>query len=398
MRKLILLVAHRLRARSRHRYILLGLFVVLFLCLESGHGYSLEVAIRAPVGCRGGAHECSADISLKEARNRASSTPKCVEKITIGSHNITRYRRGQCVSKASTNDYDDRVGATGYFWADAKDLQDGADRLAELAEHAKSEKPFLVNDDYFQIVEAVESPPLEQHLALCPVIVINGNVGPPLGCVTVAIISPTVTLLRADLSPDLANRSAPLHLVGVFRQPVRGRTMCYIERSTGRKVCQQPVQATFRISGLIDINFLVHTDLSPSVISDSIARMLKEDLGFSDDQIERDVSEDNETNKIYEVSFRSTAPLRESTILKGGWREALDLDININASDTKTIGVHGMTSPMVCRQASGQLIDYHAPNDAQRATYATELNRNLGRAIMRACNQSNPSSTVRFTK
>ena len=378
MRKFILLVAHRLRARSRHRYILLELFVVLFLCLESGHGYSLEVAIRAPAGCQGGARDCSADISLKEARNRASSLPKkCLEKITpppsCDEASTKCYLEPPCVNEASTNEYYPAAGAIGYFWANVTDLQDGADTLAELAEHAKSEKPFLVNDDYFQIVEAVESPPLEQHLALCQVRVINANVGPPVGCVTVAIITPTVTLLRANYSSHLAAQRAP-RLVG---------------RRTVHHHREPPAVVTFRISGLIDIDFLVHTDLSPNVISDFIARMLKEDLGFSDDQIERDVSEDNETNKIYEVSFRSTAPLRELTILKGGWREALDLDINIiNASDTKTIKVYGTASPMVCRQASGQLIDYHAPNDAQRGTYATELNRNLGRAIMRACNQS----------
>ena len=109
--------------------------------------------------------------------------------------------------------------------------------------------------------------------------------------------------------------------------------------------------------------------------------MLKEELSLVTEQ---DVRKNQGT--ISAISFRSTAPLRDSPILKNGWRESFDFDLHLYPESDK-IRVYATTKPLVCRQASGQAIDYYGPTDAQKSTYAAVLNEHVNRAITRACQQ-----------
>jgi hypothetical protein len=339
--------------------------------------HAMKVAIRAPIGCVGASPDCSEDISLAEAQKKANdvsaSVKTCLEKkkrtleeqqklekerlreqqekiakgLPVAPSIFAPFAQEEsCLAPAATERNICSNRSKNYGWAMVHELSDGSEALTRLLKNAESGKPL---NNHFQIVEASESRPGEQHLALCEVRVINGDPGPPHNCATVAIITPTKTLLRMGVAPW------PL-------------PMCV-------------AAATFRTSGAIDINFQIRTDLDASAFSDSLARMLKDDLGFATEQVDR-----TEAGRIVGVSFRSTAALRDSPILQGGWREALDFDLSVSP-EHGNIAVHGYTDPKVCRQASGQLIDYHGPDDKQKATYATVLNESVKRAITRVCRQ-----------
>jgi hypothetical protein len=138
-----------------------------------------------------------------------------------------------------------------------------------------------------------------------------------------------------------------------------------------------------RLGGTIDIDFDVETKIEAKTLSDSLVRMLRDELGMIAEQDSQKATE--ETFAVVEV--RATAPLRDSKILKGGWRESLDFDLSVIKNNNK-IAVHGIARPMVARQATGNLIEYRGPDDSQRATYAVALNKYIHDAIIRACAQS----------
>ncbi|MFL9829093.1 hypothetical protein, partial [Rhodoplanes sp. SY1] len=237
------------------------------------------------------------------------------------------------------------------FWATVDSLADGPASLDTLKRHAETGRPFGEGRNRHVVVEAAESPPGEQHLALCSVRVIAGTVGPPQDCATVAILRPDVTLLRSDVK----------------------------RWESESLMCR--VSATFRLDGVtIDFGFVVDTGHGPEAFATPLGKLLREEFGFATEmQVER-----SEDGKVTAVSFVAATAPRDSLILAGGWRESLNFDLRI-LRQGRGVGVSGTTRPMVCRQASGRLVDYSAPDDVQRSTYATVINDKIVRAITTAC-------------
>jgi hypothetical protein len=236
-----------------------------------------------------------------------------------------------------------------YSWARVDQLTDGAEARANLTQNVASARPFGKGEKHV-VVEASESRPGEQHLALCDIRVTKDVAGPPENCVTVAIISSNVTLFRSRLVLDNFNSS-----------------------------CNS--SATFRLDGsTIDIVFDVATRLDPSAFVNPLSRLLNEDLGFST-VLESTKDKDGRITSIY---FQSSAGLRGSMILSQEWRESLNFDLWVSRSDTG-VSVRGTTRPLVNRLASAHQVEYNPPNDAQRAAYARAFNTKIHDAIARAC-------------
>ena len=218
-------------------------------------------------------------------------------------------------------------------------------------QRARDGKPFDTTSStnskkYSVIVEASQSPPGEQHFALCDVRVVRGVVGPPHDCTTVAIVTSAMVLLR---------------------------------RSNAPRLCQSLARMT--LGGAIEVVFDVQTPHEPTAFSASIGKMLDR-LGLSTEQ----VVTKSDSGEVYSIGFHSTAGVRNSSILTDGSREAMDFDISISKSQN-ALAVYAKISPMVCRQASGNLVDYHPPSDAQKAVYANVLNNLVEDAIGSSCKQ-----------
>jgi hypothetical protein len=224
-------------------------------------------------------------------------------------------------------------GEDGYFWAPSYEFKDGPATLNSLLRMAWDGQPRSGS----VIVATVESTALETHLALCGVVEIGGNTGPPLGCVTVAIITPEVTLLRAGFSGQC--RAA----------------------------------AVIRTSGSIEIVFDVVTSKHADDFRGALTNMFKQ-MGLP-----------------FQVKFQSQYALqiaastgpRNSNIL-GGWRETANLDISLNRQDDRIV-VNGVASVMVCRQALGRSDQYHGLDDAQRMTFATRFDSSVKAALKAPC-------------
>ena len=84
------------------------------------------------------------------------------------------------------------------------------------------------------------------------------------------------------------------------------------------------------------------------------------------------------------IFLRSTAPLRDSKILPGGWREAFDFDVHFKKATGKVL-IKGSAHPLVSRQALGSLASYTGLNDAQRNVYTSFLDSSVSEAIKTAC-------------
>jgi hypothetical protein len=87
------------------------------------------------------------------------------------------------------------------------------------------------------------------------------------------------------------------------------------------------------------------------------------------------------------VWLNSTASLRDSPTLKGGWREVYDFDVYFGrkgSSDT-ALQVDGILRPMVARQAIGNLASYHGLDDAQRSAYLSVFDDLVGNSLRAAC-------------
>jgi hypothetical protein len=346
------------------------LLASLLLVASAALGQGAQVLIRAPIGCLAEQETCSNDVTLaaamKSNENMIFGFAKCLADEKKSKDEIEQKRKqaeGQGIPNfppALTLDSpyickivtvlqpecsDELSSAKTSGWAAVETITDGRAVIQDLQARASSG----ISVDGKIVVEALESKPGEQHLAFCNARTIKGAQGPPQHCQTVAIVTPSLTLVRARL----------LDII----KPLVCRT-----------------SATVRLSGAIDIAFEVQTKLDPTEFSNSIYRTLTEQLAF---QSETDVFKDDR-GKITNISIRSTAPYRESPILKNGWRESIDFDVDIAVND-KGIEVRAYSKPMVCRQAAGQSIEYHGPDDAQKATYASVLNGYVGQAITKAC-------------
>lgn len=335
------------------------------LLVQVGPALSIEAALKAPVGCSDSgqavesrAPSCGDDISFVEAAARADQfatfQAACFEQHPNHPRKKSTLEAifgAPCLASAMTETHvcgaEDTVGDY-YVWSDLDSVMDGPKIWTSLSEKVRSGEVF---DGGFQIVEARDSPPQEQRFALCKVRVIGAAHGPPTNCVTVAIVTPSRTLVRAEHS--------------------EGTGGCY-------------VSASFRPGGSIDVSFDIQTAFPGERFQDAMGQMLRQTLGLVT-EMEKTVSADG---SVYSARFRATSGLRNSPILQGGWRESVDLDLWLNARGTGNVSVIGTLKPMVCRQASGRITDYHGPDDAQRATYASVVSQHISEAIKSVCSSA----------
>src|SRR5262249_42324465 len=177
--------------------------------------------------------------------------------------------------------------------------------------------------------------------------------GPPRDCATVAIVTPALTLLRVEASDEDCR-------------------------------AQSYATETLRQSGSIDIHFTIQTSKDVTSFSESVGRMLREELGLQTSVL---TMQHQNTGEVILTVLASTVGLRDSTILNGGWREALDFGVTLAKTSGGTISVSGTPGPMVCRQATGQIIDYHGLDGAQTTSYASVLTKDLKHALTRVCSR-----------
>lgn len=324
------------------------------------------MAIRAPIEC---------EISLAEAKvsfeemlekvkscQQRSQEKKGEEKkdgippsVADALQNLSSILQGtvedECLILRSATDrtFGCNLSPSLYYWAPTDQLQDGKAALAQLLKRARDGKWFDQRFGTYVIVESEGSAAEEQHLALCSVTRIGDVVGPPRDCETVAIITPDRAWLRAQT-----------------RQINIGD---FIQRTS----------YSVRLTGAIDISFDV-AHRNPLELSGSLLRTLKTDLGLS---VLQEVSraEDGSLQSIY---LRAATPVRDSKILQSGWREALDFDILLRPQNNR-VDIRGTAHALVCRQALGDLIEYHGLDDAQRAAYAKALDGYVDAAIKAVC-------------
>ena len=236
------------------------------------------------------------------------------------------------------------------FMAPVSDLIDGTSKLQSILKSAKTGEPF---EGSYQIVEADNSTPNEQHLALCDIRIVAGSSTQPRDCETVAIITPQETWLRGQASlPAKKPKYDP--------------------------VCR--VSASFRPSGAIDILFDVKSGADIVQLANAVKTVLGEDMKLSPTM---SITEIPGAKPPY-IAIRSAAPLRNSAILPSGWREAIDFDVDLR-TDSNSVSISGTAHASVCRTAAGSLTEYQGTSDAQRSQYAAVFNSHILSAIKQAC-------------
>jgi hypothetical protein len=288
---------------------------------------------------------CGDDISYEKARNnkvfRLRSDQRDSPRIALTDHHICE--RDQTLSD-------------NYYWAPPSELTNGKASLATLIFRAKSGKPFYRPEKYNEdnkefsktsmIVESDTSTDNERHLALCEVTYINGKSGPPYNCVTVAILTPRETLLRAGF--------------------------------TNRLMCHESGAITK--TGALRVFFNVTTANAPEKLVSSIIKTLSEKLEL---ETEQEISKDRLGN-ISSVKIRSSSALRNSKILERGWREVVDFDIDIEPR-SNLLTIHGVGHVLVCRQALGSLFQYNGLDNNQQNLYLSAFHTRIEDAIKAMC-------------
>jgi len=253
---------------------------------------------------------------------------------------------GNCapLTTALVDDICDSPSDDYYFWAPAEQFSNRKASLEFLSLQSRSTTGTGLGRVF---VQASDSPANEQHIAVCKVTEAGNAIGPPLNCVTVAIV----------LDREIWFRGA---------------------RHSG-VMCESA--ATLRLTGAIDIQFMVLTHLDPLIFSNSLLAMLK-DLGLSP---ERSVQKSS-SGPITSIYLKSAAGLRTSRILSNS-RESVDYDVQLEVR-ADGLFVRGFAHVMVCDLALGSLTDYKGMNDGQRSEYTKALDDLTGAALRRACKSS----------
>lgn len=325
--------------------------VALILCtlFLSHRCLALEAMVHAPTDCSS-ITDCNLDItteeigkSWSEAKNERDDCLKGISDEHSREDNDT-YRYLKCrIHPAVFEDIcQSRLSqAREYIWVPSSYAIDGDLVVENLSKRLAAGS--ILSDEIFVLTPgSVEE---EQHVARCNVRTISGITGPPSDCIVVAVKTRENFYFRS----------------GVY---------------TGHCL----FSATNRINGAIDIKFEIET-IKPLVeFYDNVKRKLSEDLEL---KIESNETLD-ELGHVVSVSIRSTAPLRESKIISGGWRESFNFDVYIGREE-KNIVFRGSTQPMICRYSVGEARYYHGLDDDQRAVYMTRLDKLLENAIRSAC-------------
>jgi len=310
-------------------------------------------AIRAPVECylyENVAVSCAEEItSFYEANIQADlfrdfSNKNCKDGVSINNkktHDTFFLLKDNCNKKIAT----DSGTCSGYSWVHVQDIKHGRKHLKKLIERLASGEPFDLQRQIHakQIVEADMSTSSQRNIALCEVFVIDGTIGPPRSCEVVAMATEQATLVRTYY-PGL-----PCNAGNIINK-----------------------------SGSIIIEFKVYSDLDFDYFPNTLSRMLREELKMS---VRR--------RKLGSEAVRlfSTTGLRESLIVEPKWREAFDFEIFVMKDGPGVVSVSGTTNPIVSRQASGSLVNYHGLDDALRNRYATAFDNLVKEALIRSCSE-----------
>lgn len=306
-----------------------------------------DAAVTVPNDCNK-TSSCASDISLIEIKNsyvregkRIVTRPE-TKKDLSDIDSISNFSaapmldRNICQSKKTIGHY--------YFWAPMKAFNGWNDYLSSFSQRIRTG---LASDGHI-VVELAESAPGERHFALCDVTTVNDTSGPPRDCTTVAVATP------GDLWVRGGNREQGWCLTS----------------------------ASFRNSGAIEIKFDLTFSGDPTNVNQAIVDTMKSSFRLSTSS---DVSQDD--HKQFEsAQISAVGALRDSAILKGGWRESLEFDGYL-ARETKNLySFRGAVHALVCRQAVGNIVEYHGLSSSQQASYAAEFDKQIGIALKKAGN------------
>lgn len=342
------------KLRASHSIILLAIIIVLFGCIslkQYSQKIKYDVAIRVPTSCNSdpncGAHSMSEEPELPAILICSSN---CIFKYSLNEIKNTYLEEKNNLPKLKAM-IESNIDCPSYryYWAPAKNIAGADSAIIQLKHHAKSGEPF--NGKI--IAEADNSTDTEQHLVLCEIQQVSEARGPPRNCETVAIITSTETWLRSS----------------------RGDSIECL-RSGG-----------FRGYNGINIFLNIQTrKINLLELTKAILNTLQNELDLSAEQIDKDRYT---TGDIASVYIESSGTLRDSKILNGGWRESLDFNIYIHMTPgtdgSKSYDIHGIAHVLVCRQALGNIVDYHGLDDGQRMTYATILDSRIHSSIQSIC-------------
>jgi hypothetical protein len=200
----------------------------------------------------------------------------------------------------------------------------------------------------FKTLEVLNLPTGQRQFVNCRRQMVKGNEGVPTDCRTVAVISPSQSFIAMDTAPSA--------------------TMCLASSSVA------PDLST------INFRFDVLSNGPIEPIASSISSMMKNELALDYDRAV--VADDR--GKPYSIRFSAVAPMRDSAILGGGFREIFNFTVSISRQNDGYL-IDGATKPMICRTASGNAVEYHGLNDVQRSIYATSLDKRISEAVSRSC-------------
>lgn len=234
-----------------------------------------------------------------------------------------------------------------FYWAPIQSVKGAEEQLEALEERLQTQEV----DGRSQVVVLTDAPAStdgERHLAICEVLAIGAETGPPKSCATVAISTLAETYVRA------AEKGKPLDC---------GKA---ISMSQGHEI-----SVLYNILSPVGIN----------VLARSLQTMLKEEFALQIIRLPTDDAVPNPTA----ILLRGSAGLRDSPILADGHREAIDVDLFIGFGNSGTLLVSFTTKPLVLREALSDFTQYHGPTDGQVSTYSTFISAQMENAIRRVC-------------
>lgn len=299
-------------------------------------------AIIVPVRCEGSdgyAPSCGVSLNFDEAFNRhgkflkdrcATSDPCDVGKLLAA---VQANVCGEIGTDEPT-----------YVWASPDEVVDGTKAIKDLGKELSDAN---LTAPGYQVVQEGGSEKNEKKIALCVVNIINGVAGPPSRCSTVSIERKGKFLIRA--TPSVASLD-----------------------------CSQAVSFSFGRSIVVDYD--IDTGLDIKDFSVSITKALEAGLGV---QTQGRLTKDRD-GQASSYFMMASSPLRESSILGGGWRESIDLNLFVSRIGAGQLTVTANARPLVNRLATGYN-EYHGPDDGQVDLYAKAISVAIEGGIKTLC-------------
>jgi hypothetical protein len=331
----------------------------LFIVVGSPRAVAQAAKLVAPVRCEApdlhGA-SCGSDLTLAEAQSSFERT-KATKRCDAGAVAVEE----ECEERLSAVDAnicgEVEAISSHYVWFPPNELKDGKAALERLQEMARSGSPRPKGKDRGTVVvQASESIPAEEHLAICDVVMVDGVAGPPRDCATVAIITPDGSWLRGSATVRVRTPTYDYYI---------GQTCLY--------------SYTIRVSGAINIDFEIVTNQHAADFSSALVNALQNEL-----QLKTQVR----TAENGDFSITSVAGLRFSRVLPGKWWETVDFDLQVGKSSDKkqaTLYVSGVAHVLASPDNLANISQLNGLNNAQTKSYADKLDDEVNNAIKHAC-------------